>query len=211
MKIKIVVLFIVSLFILQDGTVSAQNWDINLLKDINLNRNKNADPFFKGISNSVYPIMGMAPTSILLHGYFAKDSLSIRNGLLVGVSIAFGLSVTYGLKYGINRTRPYLTYPILDPATTETSASFPSGHTSTAFSTATAICLCYPKWYIITPMFLWASTIGYSRMHLGVHYPSDVIGGAIIGSGCAFLSFKLNKWMQKRTTNNSKKSSALKY
>ena len=198
MKIRIAVLFIISLFILQSVNVSAQNWDINLLKDINLNRSISMDPFFKGTSNSIYPMMAAAPIALLLHGYFAKDSLSLRNGLVVGTSIAFGLGVTYGLKYSVNRTRPYLDYPVLDNVTTEGSASFPSGHTSTAFSVATSVSLCYPKWYVITPMYLWAGTIGYSRLHLGVHYPSDVFMGALIGSGCAYLTFKANKWYHKR-------------
>lgn len=199
MRIKIVVLFIVSLFILEGGTVSAQNADINLLKDINLNRNQQLDPFFKATSTSVYPIMVLAPASLLLHGLLTKDSLTLRNGLVVGASIAFSVGITYGLKYSINRTRPYLDYPVLDNVTTESSASFPSGHTSTAFSVATSISLCYPKWYVITPMYLWASTVGYSRLHLGVHYPSDVFLGAIIGSGCAFLTYKANKWYRKRS------------
>lgn len=198
MKIKIIVLFFVSLFIIEGGIVSAQNADINLLKDINLNRNKQMDPFFMGISNSVYPLMVAAPTALLLHGCFAHDSVSLQNGLVVGASIAFGLGVALGLKYGVNRPRPYLDFPVLDNVTTENSASFPSGHTSTAFSVATSISLCYPKWYVITPMYLWAGTIGYSRMHLGVHYPSDVFMGALIGSGCAYLTYKANKWYQKR-------------
>jgi membrane-associated phospholipid phosphatase len=35
-------------------------------------------------------------------------------------------------------------------------------------------------------------------MHLGVHYPSDVIAGAIVGSGSAYLSYKMNKWINKK-------------
>ncbi len=198
MKIKIVVLFIISLFILQGGNISAQNWDIDLLKDINLNRSKNMDPFFMGTSNSIYPMMVATPTALLLHGYFAKDSLLLRNSLVIGTSIAFSVGVTIGMKYSINRTRPYLDYPILDNVDSESSGSFPSGHTSSAFSVATSVSLCYPKWYVITPMCLWAGSIGYSRLHLGVHYPSDVLMGAIIGSGCAYLTYKANKWYHKR-------------
>jgi membrane-associated phospholipid phosphatase len=53
--------------------------------------------------------------------------------------------------------------------------------------------IAFPKWYVIAPSFLWASGVGYSRMHLGVHYPSDVLVGALVGSGTAFLTHFLNK------------------
>jgi membrane-associated phospholipid phosphatase len=199
MKIKIIVLFFVSLFILEGETVSAQNWDINLLKSINVDRNKQLDPFFNTTSNSVLPITIIAPASFMLHGLITKDSLTLRNGLVIGASIAVGIAFTQGLKYSINRTRPYLEYPLLlDPVTTESSPSFPSSHTSIAFSVATSVSLCYPKWYVIAPMYLWAGTVGYSRMHLGVHYPSDVFMGAIVGSACAYLTFKANQWINKK-------------
>ncbi|MGB8358080.1 MAG: phosphatase PAP2 family protein, partial [Bacteroidales bacterium] len=51
----------------------------------------------------------------------------------------------------------------------------------------------YPKWYVIVPSYAYAGTVAYSRMHLGVHYPSDVLAGALIGSGCAVLSHYVNK------------------
>ena len=78
------------------------------------------------------------------------------------------------------------------------SPSFPSGHTSGAFASATSVSLAYPKWYIIAPSFAWAGSVAYSRMHLGVHYPSDVLAGAIIGSGSAYISFKINQKLNVR-------------
>ena len=68
--------------------------------------------------------------------------------------------------------------------------SFPSGHTSGAFATATILSLEYPKWYVIVPSYLWAGTVGYSRLHLGVHYPTDVLGAMVVGAGSAYLSYK---------------------
>jgi membrane-associated phospholipid phosphatase len=66
-----------------------------------------------------------------------------------------------------------------------------------AFATATSLSLAYPKWYVIVPSFAYAGTVAYSRMHLGVHYPSDVAAGAVIGAGCAYLTFLIGKALQK--------------
>jgi membrane-associated phospholipid phosphatase len=48
----------------------------------------------------------------------------------------------------------------------------------------------------VVPAYTWASAVGYSRMHLGVHYPSDVLAGALLGAGSAWVTYKLNKWLQ---------------
>jgi membrane-associated phospholipid phosphatase len=101
--------------------------------------------------------------------------------------------VTISMKYAIQRDRPFVTYPDIQKLTGAGSPSFPSGHTSEAFATATSLSLAFPKWYVIAPSFLWASAAGYSRMHLGVHYPSDVLVGALVGAGSAWLCHELNK------------------
>jgi membrane-associated phospholipid phosphatase len=62
--------------------------------------------------------------------------------------------------------------------------------------------MAYPKWYVVVPSFVWASSVGYSRMHLGVHYPSDVLVGAMVGSSSAFLTQKANQWLNKKRKKN---------
>jgi membrane-associated phospholipid phosphatase len=74
--------------------------------------------------------------------------------------------------------------------------SFPSGHTSNAFVTATSLSLNFKKWYVILPTYAWATAVGYSRMHMGVHYPSDVFAGAIVGAGSALITYKANQWIK---------------
>jgi membrane-associated phospholipid phosphatase len=83
------------------------------------------------------------------------------------------------------RPRPFIQNIKIVPVYRAGSYSFPSGHTSSTFTTATALSIAYPKWYVIAPAFLWAGTVGYSRMYLGVHYPTDVATGAILGTGTA--------------------------
>lgn len=139
------------------------------------------------------PVSVGIPAGLIITGWAQKDSSLIHNGLYIGGSILASGIITVGLKYGINRERPFVTYPEIEKLTEAGSPSFPSGHTSMAFSTATSISISYPKWYVIAPSFLWASGVGYSRMHLGVHYPSDVFVGALVGSGSAWLCHILNR------------------
>jgi membrane-associated phospholipid phosphatase len=63
--------------------------------------------------------------------------------------------------------------------------SFPSGHTVTAFALATAISHLWPRLSI--PAWIFAISIGISRIAIGAHYPSDVLGGAFIGTLSVYL------------------------
>lgn len=135
-------------------------------------------------------VMGVA-------GLINDDDKIFRNACVIVAADAINLGFTYAIKYSVNRTRPFITYPDIVKKTEGGGPSFPSGHTSGAFATATTLSLEYPKWYVIAPSFLWAGTVGYSRMYLGAHYPCDVLAGAIVGAGSAYLSYKANKWLTK--------------
>ena len=183
-------LLLIGLFYLQ---LSAQNLDIDLLRKINVERNTALDPTFKFVTNSVSPIGIAAPLIVTSIGYLEKNKNLQNKGLYIGGTLLTSAVITTTLKYSVQRDRPFVTYPDIQKLTSAGSPSFPSGHTSEAFATATSLSLAFPKWYVIAPSFLWASAAGYSRMHLGVHYPSDVLVGALIGSGSAWLCHELNK------------------
>jgi len=92
------------------------------------------------------------------------------------------VSVTYvlnmALKWTVRRPRPEL--PGLPPLTgTPTQLSFPSAHASTSFAGA----LCYSRLGLPAgPLYALAAGLALSRLYLGVHYPSDVLAGAALGT-----------------------------
>jgi len=57
--------------------------------------------------------------------------------------------------------------------------SFPSGHTAAAFAIATLVSIQFP--ILVAPMITWALLVGFSRIYLGVHYPTDILAGIVIG------------------------------
>lgn len=176
----------------------SQNIDINILRDINLNRDKSTDNTFKFITNTSAAFSILAPVLIYSTGLIKHDSILKKQALFIGKTFLINTAITTALKYAVSRERPFNTYPDLDKQSKGGGGSMPSGHTSTAFATATSLSIAFPKWYVIAPSFVWASTVGYSRMHLGVHYPSDVLVGALVGSGSAYLTYKFNKWISKK-------------
>jgi membrane-associated phospholipid phosphatase len=186
------------LVIVISSQLFCQNIDIEILRAINSPEDLPSDNIFRFISDSEPYIIFAAPAGMATAGYIKHDNSLVRNACtdLAALAVSGGISLI--LKYTINRDRPFITYPDITKKSKAGSPSFPSGHTSSAFATATSVSLAYPKWYVIAPSFAWAGTVGYSRMHLGVHYPSDVLAGALIGSGCAYLTYKVNQKLQKK-------------
>lgn len=194
--------YLVVLLLFPVISIYSQNIDINLLRDINLNRNKQLDGVFRGFSNSAGLVAFGLPVLLLGIGVIEKDSIMRNHSLYIGASVLTSAIITNILKYSLDRPRPFETYSFIENVTIAGSPSFPSGHTSDAFALATSVSLAYPKWYIIVPSYAWAGVVSYSRMDLGVHYPSDVLAGAVIGAGAAYLCYKGQQWLQKKVKHN---------
>lgn len=169
-----------------------QNFDQNLLRTINSQETR-YDDFWKGTSFSVYPVSLGTPLFLYTLGSIEKSSKTRHQAFVQAGALALNSFVTLGLKWTINRERPYVKDPEIVKKQNTGPFSFPSGHTSLAFATASSLTLAYPKWYIALPSFGWALAVGYSRMHLGVHYPSDVLAGAVVGCLSSYAVFWLNK------------------
>lgn len=177
----------------------AQNVDVNILKSINP-QNPNS-LYWRTTSTSAYYVAGAASFGTLIYGLASDNKTAKQNGLEAVINLGATEIFTYVVKMSVNRTRPADRYPNDVFVTSPTHGqSFPSGHSSLAFATAATLSIQYHKWYVTVPAYLWASSVGYSRMYLGKHYPSDVLAGAAIGIGTAYAGHWLNQKLFKKHT-----------
>ena len=118
-------------------------------------------------------------------GWPRARGAAFRMCLAVALTFALGSGV---MKPLVGRVRPSHT-PSLSARVLEeqppTSASFPSGHAATAVAGAMAGARVVPgaAW----PLWVLAVLMAYSRVYVGVHYPTDIMGGALLGLACAWL------------------------
>lgn len=114
-----------------------------------------------------------------------------RAGVLALCAMILGLIVTnLTIKPLLSRPRPWLDWPIVPLVTEKDPNSFPSGHTCAAFAAGMVWVRTLPwRWGRVTAVTA-AVLMGLSRLYVGVHYPSDVLAGAIIGSLCAWAAWK---------------------
>lgn len=140
---------------------------------------------------------------LVVGGLLASRRGSSRKAALRGLSSIAVASTTANavLKPLLPRRRPAASelpayQKLTDPPT---SSSFPSGHAASAAAFATAVAMESPKLGLaVAPL---AATVAYSRVHVGVHWTSDVVAGAAVGTGIALLS---RRWWPVRLTDEAR-------
>lgn len=111
-------------------------------------------------------------------------------GIMALAALAFSVLIdNVILKNLVARTRPYEVVPGLTSLIgVQDDFSFPSGHTGSSFAAAAVMYRGLPK-KVGVPVLVFAFMMGFSRLYVGVHYPSDVIGGALIGTAIALFAY----------------------
>ncbi len=161
------------------------NWELELMSWGNrwwaLSILDQALPWLTHLGSVVAVLLFIVSSSILSR----SRKLFYRLLLLYGIQSA----VLYGMKFLVGRERPLFLLgmcsrismgvgEILDP-------SFPSGHTVYAFMMATVLADGFPRYKIV--FLITAGMIGWTRIYLGLHYPTDVIAGGLLGYGVTKL------------------------
>lgn len=130
--------------------------------------------------------------------YLFGGSKSKQIAILGLAALILGNAVVYVLKYVVAEPRPFLVLSNVHQLVPESEIySFPSGHSTSSFAVATIFGLKYSlnfknkRFRLIYPLIAFAALIGFSRVYIGVHYPLDVVFGALIGILSALTVLRL--------------------
>jgi len=141
---------------------------------------------FRVLNTTSYAAFAAVPVG--LAAYAAASDEPYRPAVRAALSEAATAGVVLVAKNVVRRPRPYATLAGIEARTGGTSpdASMPSGHAALAFAAATSLALSHPRPAIVVPAYAWASGVALARVWHGVHYPSDIAVGALVGTGVAY-------------------------
>ena len=162
------------------------------------------DWFWKGVTHlGDFGIFWILLTIVLL-----IPKKTRKAGLASALALIIGTLITnVAIKNVVARVRPYEVIQELElMIEKQKDFSFPSGHTYASFASAFAIYKCkevFPKKWRIAAMVL-ATLIALSRLYVGVHYPTDVLGGLIVGLFSGWAGWKIEELIMKKRAEKKK-------
>jgi undecaprenyl-diphosphatase len=206
----VLILALVWIFIALAGAVSdgdTRHFDERILSAIRQDDNRAALKGPRWLASGAQDVTALGSPTVLaltvlaVTGYLLLHGL-YRNGLFVFAASAGGWVLNYALKAGFSRARPDVVPHLREVM----SSSFPSGHALTSaavYLTLGALLMRIAKgrlarYYCIAIAMLVTFLVGCSRVLLGVHYPTDVIGGWLIGLSWAVLCLTVERLLERR-------------
>lgn len=195
--VSVVSTLLLTVLITLVATNTTDSFDVAVLSWINAHASSALDAFFV-IITQLGGVIVVTVVTLALVGYFIYKRDYLKS-LLVAIGVGGATAIAFGLKALFERPRPDLWEWIV----VETNFSFPSGHATA--SSALALCLVIIMWQtkwrylVIVLASVYVILVGLSRLYLGVHYPTDIIGGWLLSVALVALvtatlySYKLHK------------------
>ncbi|MFS0788333.1 undecaprenyl-diphosphatase [Shouchella sp. 1P09AA] len=148
--------------------------------------------------------LAIAVVTFMILGFRSRNALRTAFFTIVATGISMGIGyLIKGLTY---RPRPFLEHDVNLIIAHNTASSFPSNHTLAAFTIALSIFLFHKK--VGTVLLVLATFIGFSRIFLGHHYPSDVLGGFVIALVVvSLLKLLYNRLFRQKEKQQSRRGS----
>lgn len=177
-------------------------WEANVVYKLNNIESAGLRTTSVVASDALLPLMIGTPVVLYAYGVlpialFDDTNAGFNHAAETGLQLAVASAATYGItliaKELAGRERPYLAYPeCINGYKTDSDGSWPSGHAAGSAALATTLSLRYPVWYVVAPSVLYALYTGFARMHLGMHYLTDVLTGFVVGTGIALIVNEFN-------------------
>jgi membrane-associated phospholipid phosphatase len=183
----------------------SDNIDVRIFRAINNSQCEFLNTVIPIMDKSIIFTSTLVPVTLFGVSRANNNYYNENSSVLLVLSEGLSTGITFGMKNIFKRDRPFTALSNVHFNKNKFLTdrySFPSGHTAISFSMATSLTLRYPdKPILISGLYLYSTVISLGRIYLGVHYPSDVLAGMLIGSGSAVIIHSLRKEIIKEKNN----------
>ncbi|MDQ3021376.1 MAG: phosphatase PAP2 family protein [Bacteroidota bacterium] len=169
--------------------------DVRIFRDFNNIESKFVNSLVNITNESIVPVLIATPVGLYIGSRIYDNKYGENSAVLLALSEVTSGAVSQVMKWIFKRPRPYRTLNkvyLTDTSKLKGTYSFPSGHSTNSFAIATSLTLRYPdNPALIIGCYTYATLVALGRIYWGVHYPSDVFTGMVIGAGSAALIYSL--------------------
>ena len=185
-------------------TSSFKEKEQNAIAELQASQSPSSVRFFQGVSDSISFISLGIPAIFLITGMVKKNRDYARKGLMILLSIALAGAISATIKRTVKEPRPYEVDSRITQWSAGGSNSFPSGHTAEVSAAALAFSLIlFRTPVIIVLSVIWALLMMLSRIILGVHNFTDILGGFVVGCLGLLIMHTIFKRFQKGSTRST--------